>query len=327
MRRVGGRRPPGPHPAACGDDDRDRDHDDRAGHDCPEVDRLAEDERAEDDRHDRVDVGVGRDQRQWRDPQQPAVHRERDEAAQHEQVDAARGRIRARRPRGSNVANSPVDGHSSRARTRPPSTIWTPVATSGRRGSDRAVRGEQRSGRPGDGREHDQRGEADAGRAPRCRRCADGPTRMAIPTNPRTMPTTARRGQALTEEDAAEDGDPDRHHRDHQGGDPRRDRLLADTRPCPSRRRAAARRRSRCRAIRVGSGRDERAALAGDRPGQQDEPGQAGTGPPPSGTAGSSRPRPTIAEVGRAPDEVEDQHPEPRSGDRRGGDRRGRRLA
>ena len=53
----------------------------RTGDERPRVDRLAEDDRAEDDRDDRVDVGVGRDERQRRDPQEPAVDGEGEQAA------------------------------------------------------------------------------------------------------------------------------------------------------------------------------------------------------------------------------------------------------
>ncbi len=72
-------------------------------------------------------------------------------------------------------------------------SIWAPVATSGRRGSTaRCVAnsdpiaqaiGEMRmAARP-------------TGSSAPTPPSADGPTRIAIPTNPRTIPTTARRGR------------------------------------------------------------------------------------------------------------------------------------
>ena len=54
----------GLHPTAGGDDEGDRAHDHGARDEGSWLDRLAQDQRAEDHRDDRVDVGVGRDQRQ-----------------------------------------------------------------------------------------------------------------------------------------------------------------------------------------------------------------------------------------------------------------------
>ena len=69
----GGRRPMGRAPARR-DDDRDRRTTMTAPATTgPQVDRLVEDDRAQDDRDDRVDVGVRRHERQRRDAQQPAV--------------------------------------------------------------------------------------------------------------------------------------------------------------------------------------------------------------------------------------------------------------
>ena len=66
-RGRGSARPPAPPSRAIrsagGHDHRDRDDDHRRGHERPRRDRLGEDEAAEGDRHDRVDVGVRADER------------------------------------------------------------------------------------------------------------------------------------------------------------------------------------------------------------------------------------------------------------------------
>ena len=59
----------------------------RAGENGPRLDSLAKHQRAEDDRDDRVDVGVGGDEWQRGDAEHPAVDGERQDAADHRQVD------------------------------------------------------------------------------------------------------------------------------------------------------------------------------------------------------------------------------------------------
>ena len=74
-------------PAAGRHDQGDREHDDPAGEDGPRLDRLAEQDPGQDERDDRVHVGVRRDLRERRDPEEPDVGREADEAAHGREVD------------------------------------------------------------------------------------------------------------------------------------------------------------------------------------------------------------------------------------------------
>ena len=182
------------------------------------------------------------------------------------------------------------------------------------------MRGEQRTGRPRD-RETGGRRRARADRARRCRRATDGPARIATPTNPTTIPTTARRGsrspRKIPPRIATQTGIiaissavmPDGTVCSPKATMP----IPPPSRSAPT---IALSRHSR----RVGMTND--AALAGDRPGQQDRAGQQE-----AGRRHQERrdrvDRDRDPEVGRAPDDVEDEHPEP---DRRAPRRRGRRL-
>ena len=118
------------HPPARGHDQRHGEHDDRAGDEGSRLDRLLEDDGAQDHGDDRVDVGIGRDERQRRLAQQPAVGREREEAADDRQVAERDQR------RGRDV------GDVEPSRTRPPRRTW-------RRGSGRRRASRRRPGRAG----------------------------------------------------------------------------------------------------------------------------------------------------------------------------------
>ena len=86
-------------------------------------DALPEDQPAEHDGDHRVDVGVGRDERRRRHPQQPDVRREADEAPDHDQVGEGEHRILSstppRRPR-PRSASTRRAGSRRRARRAPP---------------------------------------------------------------------------------------------------------------------------------------------------------------------------------------------------------------
>ncbi len=206
----------------------------------------------------------------------------------------------------SNLATSPVP-MAMTARTRPPRIIWRPGRHERALRKGRPMRGEQRAGRPrnGDSRQKSRPTGSSAPVPP----TIDGAARTATPTKPDRDADDGQAWQPLAEEDPAEDGDPDRHRGDEQGGDPGRHRLLGERDESHP---AAEQQGSDDRAVtHLASGRDhERATVARDRPRQQDQAGQQEAG------RGHDERRDRLdrdrdAEVRRAPDEVEDEHPEP----------------
>ena len=150
---------------------------------------------------------------------------------------------------------------------------------------------------------------------------ADGPTRMATPTKPSDDAGHRQPRQPLAEEDPAEDGDPDRHHRDEQRGDARWDGLLAEGDHAHA---AAEQQRADDRAVAPLPAR--RRDGTSDRRGRPTRrAGQPGDQEP---DRGHQERRDRLdgdrdAEVGRAPDHVEDEQPDP---DRRARDRGGGRV-
>ena len=123
-------------------------------------------------------------------------------------------------------------------------------------------------------------------------------------------------GQAFAEEQATEDRDPDRHQRDDQGGNSRWDRLLT---PRDHAHPAAKEQRAHDRAVAplAQAGHRERAARPHDRPGQEHEPceGEAGRR---HEERRDRLDRHGDAEVGRSPDDVEDEQAEPEPAAARG---------
>jgi len=77
------------HPPPRRHDQGDGEDDDRAGHDRSWLDGLAQDERTQDDRDDRVHIGIRRDEREWGDAQHPAEDGECEDAADDRQVEQA----------------------------------------------------------------------------------------------------------------------------------------------------------------------------------------------------------------------------------------------
>ena len=167
----------------------------------------------------------------------------------------------------------------------------------------------QRAERPGDRRD-DDRGEARPDRARRPRRAIVGPTRIATPDEADHDPDTGEPRQRFAEEDAPEDRDPDRHHRDEQRRDARRDRLLAEGDHAHAA--AEQERADDDRVAPLAAGRHDeaiRGLAAATSP----------AGPHPAIAKRTAAIRKggivstaiAIAEVGRAPDQVEDEQPEP----------------
>ena len=120
---------------------------------APSADRerqlLVEQQRAEQDRDERVDVLVRDDLRDRRVPQQPGVGGEADERAEDGEVEPGRDRLE-REGAGSIVPSSPVAAPSTSRKT-PALSISQVVATKPSRGQRQPVR-EEGAERPGDAR-------------------------------------------------------------------------------------------------------------------------------------------------------------------------------
>ena len=157
------------------------------------------------------------------------------------------------------------------ARTSAAESIWMPGRDERAARQARPMRREQRPGRPGDRREED-RGEPDrierAGAAD-----ADGPTRIATPTKPTTMPTTASRGSRSPRKIRPRTATQTGIIAMSSAVMPGRDGLLAERDHAHP---AAEQQRADDGAVApLAPGRhDERAPVAGDRPGEQDQAGE-----------------------------------------------------
>ena len=173
---------------------------------------------------------------------------------------------------------------------------------------DRPMRGEQRAGRPGDRATGGQRRDR-ADRGPGRRRGPTGRRGSRRRRSRRRSRRRARRGsrspRKMPPRMATQTGIIAMSSAVMPDGTSARRR-----RPAPSRRRAAAPRRSRCRATRAGSARRtigrSRAIdqVSRIRPASRNRVAAMRNG-------GIESTAMAIAEVGRAPDEVEDEHPEP----------------
>ena len=138
---------------------------------------------------------------------------------------------------------------------------------------------------------------------------ADGPTRMPTPTRPSRDAGDRDARQALAEEDATEHRDPERHHRDQQSGDPRRDRLLAEGDQAHA---AGHERGPDDRHVEPFASRRERdpSPLAEERDAEDHQSGK----PEPRSREEERRDRldrDPDPQVRRAPDHVEDRDPDP----------------
>ena len=162
-----------------------------------------------------------------------------------------------------NAASSPETTAATREHDRAAANIWRPVARNGSVGRRHRVRRRVEPGGPRHRRD-DERGDPERIEAPVAPSPRADEDRRPRPCRA-TIPTTAESRQALAEEDPAEDRDPDRHHRDQDAGDPRRDGLLAhDDEAHPAAHQAGPDDRS-SRAARAGVGRTAtapRAAIA-----------------------------------------------------------------
>ena len=157
---------------------------------CVGDDRLAEDQRAEEDGDHRVHERVGRDERQRRLPQDPGIGGEGDEAADREEVDERR---RATRPRPR------PDRRSAARRSRP----TAPRARGSRRASAARSSG---TGRAAGARRGPRRaspvahaiGERISAATPAGwsdpSTAIPWPTRTTTPSMPMAIPTTATAG-------------------------------------------------------------------------------------------------------------------------------------
>ena len=158
LRAARGRR----HPAPAEDDQGDARDDDPARDQLRSATTVSPRiSAAEEDRDHRVHEGVGRDERQRRVPQDPGVRRERDEAADRDEVDERDERLGATPSAGSKVAQLAGQRRDDAPRTTPPESICIPVVDERVARQPRPVGREERAGCPGDRREDQGR---DAGR-------------------------------------------------------------------------------------------------------------------------------------------------------------------
>ena len=137
--------------ALLADDERDRHHDDRRADEHHRRDHLVEDQPPEHDRHDRVDVRVGRDLRDRRVLQQPRVGAVRDPRAEHDQV--GERDHRARRERGR-VDVARLAGHEPGDEDDEAAEQHLPAGRHQRIGREADARGRERAARPHHGGDH-----------------------------------------------------------------------------------------------------------------------------------------------------------------------------
>ena len=203
------------------------------------------------------------------------------------------------------VANSPLSVPRI-TRTTVPAAICIAVFMIGSRGRLGSVRREQRAERPQDRR---QQGEDDAGRIERAVAAGDG--RGDEEPDPGEADEDAEDGQgrlALAEQDGAEDRHPDRHQGDDEGDDPGRHRLRG---PRDAAHPAAEQEGADDAGVADLAARDPESGATASKgdPAEHDRPGD----PEPEGRHEERRQRVDRdgdREVGRAPDDVQDEHPE-----------------
>ena len=216
------------------DHERDRGDDDRGADDHRDRDRLAVDQPAEQDRHDRVHVRVGRDLRDRHVLQQPRVGRVGEQRAERDQVDEPEDR--AQRPGGRvEVAELAADQRRPRTRRGRRAGSASRSRRAGRAAARCAARRTSRSPTSAPRRCRP------AGR--RCSRRPDGLTTSASAGEAEQQCADAASGDVLAGEEAQEHH-PERDRADQQRGETGRDGLLGDA-DRPRWRRAASGRRSR----------------------------------------------------------------------------------
>ncbi len=310
-------------PAPGGHDQGHAGDDDRPGQRGPRLDRLAQEQPGQDDGDDRVDVGVGRDLGQRRDPQQPDVGREADQAADRRQVGQAQDRsagdgrqVEARElagEQGGDQQERAAADHLEAGRGERPA------------GQDRPMARVERARRPADRRDSST-SEAERGRRPDRLPASGSDEDRRRRASPTTMPTIDHPRQPLAEEEPAEDGDPDRQHARSGRRRCRRARSARRGRrgPSPPSRSApptiAESRtggRSAGTTARSAGGGRAGSPLRIRRTASHSQTRRSGAGEQ-EADAGHQERRDRLvgqadADVGRAPHEVEDEHAEPRS--------------